>query len=54
MIHHNIYLGWKKYEKLDCNQWYIMANTLLDLGAKVTQNIAQYPLHDATYARAKF
>ena len=26
----------------------------LDLGAKVTQYIAQYPLHHVTYAAAKF
>ena len=26
----------------------------LDLGVKVTQNIAQYPLHHVTYTRAKF
>ena len=26
----------------------------LDLGVKVTQNVAQYPLHHVTYAPAKF
>ena len=26
----------------------------LDLGVKVTQNIAQYPLHHVTYAPAEF
>ena len=25
-----------------------------DLGVKVTQNVAQYPLHHVTYAPAKF
>ena len=31
-------------------------NTLfdLDLGVKVTQNVAQYPQHHVTYAPAKF
>ena len=58
MGNHNIYLGRKKYEKLDCSQRYTIANTFfdLDLGVKpkVTHNIAQYPLHDVTYAPAKF
>ena len=27
---------------------------VLDLGAKVTQNVAQYPPHHVTYAPAKF
>ena len=26
----------------------------LDLGVKVTQNVAQYPLHHVTYAATKF
>ena len=26
----------------------------VDLGVKVTQNVAQYPLHHMTYAPAKF
>ena len=26
----------------------------LTLGVKVTQNVAQYPLHHVTYAHAKF
>ena len=26
----------------------------IDLGVKVTQNIAQYPLHHVTYAPVKF
>ena len=26
----------------------------LDLGVKVTQNVAQFPLHHVTYASAKF
>ena len=26
----------------------------LDLGVKVTQNIAQYPLHHVTYSATKF
>ena len=35
---------------------HLQENTLfdLDLGVKVTQNVAQYPLHHVTYAPAKF
>ena len=35
---------------------HLQENTLfdLDLGAKVTQNVAQYPLHHVIYAPAKF
>ena len=35
---------------------HLQENTLfdLDLGIKVTQNVAQYPLHHVTYAPAKF
>ena len=35
---------------------HIQENTLfdLDLGVKITQNVAQYPLHHVTYAPAKF
>ena len=29
-------------------------STLLDLGIKVTLNIAQHPLHHVTYSPAKF
>ena len=29
-------------------------NTLFDLGVKVTQDVAQYPLHHATYSDTKF
>ena len=34
----------------------LQENTLfdLDLGVKVTQNVAQYPQHHVTYATAKF
>ena len=28
--------------------------TFLDLGVKVTGNVAQYPLHHVTYAATKF
>ena len=38
------------YEKM-----YLQANTCdLDHRVKVTRNVAQYPLHDVTYAPAKF
>ena len=35
---------------------HLKENTLfdIDLGVKVTQNIAQYPWHHVTYAPAKF
>ena len=35
---------------------HLQENTLfdLDLGVKVTRNVAQYPLHHVTYAPAKF
>ena len=33
---------------------HLQENTLFDLGVKVTQNIAQYPLHHKTYSAAKF
>ena len=35
---------------------YLHVNMLfnLDLGVKVTQNVAQYPLHHVTYAPVKF
>ena len=41
----------KHYEEMRFQE-----NTLfdLDLGVKVTRNIAQYPLHHVTYTRAKF
>ena len=29
-------------------------NTLFDLGVKVTQDVAQYPLNHVTYSGAKF
>ena len=37
-------------------EMHLQENTLFDLdfGAKVTQNVAQYPLHHVTYAPAKF
>ena len=43
--------------QLDFCQWYTIANTsffTFDLEVKVTQNVAQYPLHHVTYAPAKF
>ena len=33
---------------------HLQENPLFDLGVKVTQNIAQYPLHHVTYSAAKF
>ena len=33
---------------------HLQENTLLDLVAKVTQKVAQYPRHNVTYAPAKF
>ena len=35
---------------------HLQENTLfdIDLGIKVTQNVAQYPLHHGTYLAAKF
>ena len=35
---------------------HLQENTLfaLDLGVKVTQNVAQYPLHHVTYLATKF
>ena len=33
---------------------HLQENTLFDLGVKVTQNIAQYPVRYVTYAPAKF
>ena len=37
-------------------EMHLHENTLydLDLGVKVTLNVAQYPLHHVTYAHAKF
>ena len=37
-------------------EMHLQENTLydLDLGIKVTQNVAQYPPHHMTYASAKF
>ena len=37
-------------------EMHLQENTVfnLDLGANVTQNVAQYPLHYVTYAAAKF
>ena len=32
----------------------LQENTLFDLGVKVTQNVAQYPLNSVTYAATKF
>ena len=32
----------------------LQENTFLDVGVKVTQNVAQCPLHHVTYAPAKF
>ena len=33
---------------------HLQENTFFDLWVKVTQNIAQYPLHHVTYAPAQF
>ena len=33
---------------------YIQENSIFDLGVKVTQNVAQYPLHHLTYSATKF
>ena len=35
-------------------EMHLKENTVFDLGVKVTQNIAQYPLHHVTYAAPKF
>ena len=32
----------------------LQENTFLDLGLKVPQNVAQYPLHHVTYSSTKF
>ena len=33
---------------------HLQENTFFDLWVKVTQNVAQYPLHNVTYAATKF
>ena len=33
---------------------HLQENKLFDLGVKVTQDVAQYPLHHVTYAHVKF
>ena len=33
---------------------HLQENTLFDLGIKVTQNVAHYPLHYVTYSGTKF
>ena len=33
---------------------YLQEDILFDFGVKVTQNVAQYPLHHVTYAATKF
>ena len=35
-------------------EMHLQENTLFDLEVKVTQNVAQYPLHYVTYAVFKF
>ena len=35
-------------------EMHLQENTLLDLDIKITQNVAQYPLHHVIYAPAKF
>ena len=35
-------------------EMHLQENTLFELGVKVTQNVAQYPLHHVTYAATKF
>ena len=33
---------------------HLQENSTFDLGVKVTQNVAQYPLHHVTYSATKF
>ena len=33
---------------------HLQENSIFDLGVKVTQNVAQYPLHYVTYSATKF
>ena len=33
---------------------HLQENSIFDLGVKVTQNVAQYPLHHVTYSATKF
>ena len=45
--------------ELDCSLWYTIVNTsvlYLDiyLGVEVTRNVVQCPIHNVTYAAAKF
>ena len=35
-------------------EMHLNENTLFDLGVKVTQDVAQYPLHNVTYSDTKF
>ena len=45
----------KVYEEIN-EEMHLQENTLfdLDLGVKVTRNVAQYPLHHVIYASTKF
>ena len=33
---------------------HLQENSIFDLGVKVTQNVAQYPLHHVAYSATKF
>ena len=35
-------------------EMHLNENTIFDLGVKVTQDVAQYPLHHVTYSDTKF
>ena len=35
-------------------EMHLQENTVFDLGIKVTQDVAQYPLHHVTYTHVKF
>ena len=46
--------GTAKFEAATYNGLGGNAFTLFDLGVKVTQDVAQYPLHHVTYSDTKF
>ena len=35
-------------------EMHLQENSIFDLGVKVTQNVAQYPLHHVNYSATKF
>ena len=41
------------YQKVK-EEMHIQENSIFDLGVKVAQNVAQYPLHLVTYSATKF